>query len=139
MRGRRLVALASSAILLAALLPGAAGAAQPAPAGGLKALVAPSENGIYIVQMIDEPVVAYEGGVQGLNATAPAGSEDRPDAPKVINYQAYLNGKHDAALAAVGGSKLYDYIYTFNGFAAKLTEEQAAELAVGQASWRSPG
>ena len=30
-----------------------------------------SPNGIYIVQMKDEPVVAYKGGIKGLKATKP--------------------------------------------------------------------
>ncbi len=66
MSRRKLVAFVSSAALLVALLPGAAGAAQPASAGGAKAPVAPSDNGIYIVQMVDQPVVAYTGDVKGL-------------------------------------------------------------------------
>ena len=106
MSRRRLVALVSSAALLAALLPGAAGAAQPASAGGGKAPVAPSENGVYIVQMMDQPVVAYEGGVKGLKATAPKqGQKIDPYAGDVVAYAGYLKGKHDAALAAVGGSE----------------------------------
>ena len=53
-------------------------------------------------------------------------------------YAAYLASQHDAALQKVGGAaKLYDYAYTYNGFAAKLTagqksalEKQAGVLAV---------
>ena len=30
-----------------------------------------SPNGIYIIQMIGDPVVAYEGGIKGLKATKP--------------------------------------------------------------------
>jgi subtilisin family serine protease len=129
MSRRRLVAFVSSAALLVALLPGAAGAAQPASAGGAKAPVAPSENGIYVVQMVDEPVVAYEGGVKGLKATAPKqGQKIDPNAGDVVAYAGYLKGKHDAAVAAVGGSKLYSYVYSYNGFAAKLTQAQATKL-----------
>jgi hypothetical protein len=129
MSRRKLVALVSSAALLAALLPGAAGAAQPASAGGAKAPVAPSENGVYIVQMVDQPVVAYEGGVKGLKATAPKqGQKIDPYAGDVVAYAGYLKGKHDAAVAAVGGSKLYSYVYSYNGFAANLTQAQATKM-----------
>ena len=104
MSRRKLIALVSSAALLAALLPGAAGAAQPVSAGGAKAPVAPSENGIYIVQMVDQPVVAYTGGVKGLKATAPKqGQKIDPDAGDVVAYAGYLKGRHDAAVTAVGG------------------------------------
>ena len=130
MSRRKLVALVSSAVLLAALLPGAAGAAQPASAGGAKTPVAPSENGIYIVQMADQPVVAYEGGVKGLKATAPRqGQKIDPYASDVVAYAGYLKGQHDKALASVGAAKkLYDYTISYNGFAAQLTLAQATKL-----------
>jgi hypothetical protein len=42
----------------------------------------------------------------------------------------YLNSKHDEALGKVGGGpKLYDYYYSFNGFAAQLSLEQANKMA----------
>jgi subtilisin family serine protease len=90
-----------------------------------------SPNGVYIVQMVDSPVVAYEGGVKGLKATAPqAGKKIDPNSTAVITYVSYLNGKHDEALARVGGAqKIYDYDYSFNGFAARMSLEQANKLA----------
>ena len=90
-----------------------------------------SSNGVYIVQMADAPVVAYEGGVPGLKATAPKkGQKIDPNSADVVNYVAYLTGKHAGALAKVGGGqKLYSYTYSFNGFAAKLSPEQAAKMA----------
>ena len=84
----------------------------------------------YIVQMVQSPAVAYTGGVAGLNATKPAkGQKINPASPDVARYVDYLKGVHNAALQKVGGAqKLYDYTYTYNGFAAKLTEGQAAKL-----------
>jgi len=81
----------------------------------------------YIVQMVQRPVVAYEGSISGLKATKPAkGSKIDPDSAEVTQYVAHLKGAHDKALEKVGGGdKLYDYSYTFNGVAAKLTAEQA--------------
>ncbi len=84
----------------------------------------------YIVQMSDDPVVAYEGGTSGLQATAPAsGKKINPGSVEVKKYVAYLDGKHAAAVAIVDGEKYYDYRFSFNGFAAKLSEQQAAKLA----------
>ena len=87
-------------------------------------------NQVYVVQMVDNPVVAYEGGIPGYPATKPAkGRKINPNDGKVVRYAAFLDAKHNAALQrAGGGRKLYDYRYTFNGFAAELTAEQAANL-----------
>jgi subtilisin family serine protease len=84
----------------------------------------------YIVRMIDAPAVAYTGGIAGLQATKPAkGEKIDPDSTKVRRYVDHLNGRHAAALQKVGGAqKVYDYAYSFNGFAAKLTRAQAAQL-----------
>ncbi len=93
--------------------------------------VEPSANGVYVVEMSDAPVVAYTGGVDGLKATKPNGNQKiDPNSPEVLNYVGYLVSKHDEALGKVGGGrKLYDYNYTFNGFAAELSETQANKLA----------
>ena len=88
-----------------------------------------SVNGIYIVQMIDDPAIAYEGGVDGLNATKPAAGENiDKENPDVVNYVEHLDGEHERAISEAGGDKLYDYGYTFNGFAAELTPKQANKL-----------
>lgn len=81
--------------------------------------------------MLDAPVVAYDGGITGLKATRPAwGQKLNINNPDVVRYVAHLDGRHDAALRAVGGAKkLYDYRYAFNGFAAELTPAQVAKLA----------
>lgn len=88
-----------------------------------------SPNGIYIVQMKDDPVVAYTGGIKGLKATKPnKGKKIDPNSPAVVNYVDYLNATHDQALRRVGGKKVYDYNYSFNGFAAKLSRTQVAKM-----------
>ncbi len=105
-------------------------AAAPNPANAKGGGAVP-DNGIYIVQMADEPAVAYTGGIAGLRATKPGRNQKiDPNSPDVINYAAYLTARHTNALNGVGGArKLYDYLYTFNGFAAQLTEAQAEKLA----------
>jgi len=92
---------------------------------------APVDNGVYIVRMKAAPAVSYTGDIHGYNATKPAkGQKIDPLAANTLSYVSYLKGKHDAALRKVrGGAKIYDYTYSFNGFAAKLTEKQAAALA----------
>src|SRR6185503_12549447 len=125
---RRLVtALGASLLLLAALLPTAT-AAQPVAKSGPHQF---TQAGNYIVQMRDLPVVAYDGSINGLAATQPAkGQKIDPNSALVTKYVGHLNGKHDAALKSVGATKkLYDYTYSFNGFAARLTAAQANKLA----------
>lgn len=92
-----------------------------------------ASNRLYIVQMADEPVVAYEGNISGYAATKPAaGRKLDPDATDVARYKGLLESKHNAVLAAVGasGRKTHSYGYAFNGFAAELTEGQAARMAM---------
>ena len=87
-------------------------------------------NNLYIVRLAESPVTAYKGGIKGYAATKPRkGQKIDPNSGKVIHYMSYLTARHDAVLAAVGGKKLYSYGYVFNGFAADLTDAQAARLA----------
>jgi hypothetical protein len=88
-----------------------------------------ASNTLYIVQMADLPVAAYAGGITGLPATRPGrGRKFDPDTVNVSNYAAYLDTRHGQAVGRVGGRKVYDYKYGFNGFAAELTEAQAEAL-----------
>jgi len=90
-----------------------------------------ANNGVYIVRMLQDPVVAYSGGIAGLKATKPnKGQKIDPDSTDVVRYVSYLDSRHSDALnRAGGGRKLYDYRYTFNGFAAQLTADQATKMA----------
>jgi hypothetical protein len=98
-------------------------------AGGGKAK-AKISNKLYIVRMIDVPAVSYRGGIDGLKATKPGkGQKIDPNNPDVIAYIGYLDRGHDRALNAVGGGrKVSGYHFTFNGFAAELTPDQAEAL-----------
>ena len=97
--------------------------------GDVEFSVPESANGIYIIQMLDKPVVAYEGDIQGLKATKPAhGKKINPNSNAVTSYVSYLADTHDAILENVNGKKVYDYHYTFNGFAAELTVAQASKM-----------
>src|SRR6185503_17046804 len=78
----------------------------------------------------DLPVGSYTGGVPGLAATKPQrGRKIDPDNPNVAGYASYLEGRHNDSLRSVGGGrKIYDYRYTYNGFAVELTEAQAEAM-----------
>ena len=89
---RRVLALLGSGLLLAAMLPMPATAKAPIT-GQFK------QDGNYIVQMADLPVVAYEGGTKGLKATAPkAGKKINPNSAAVKAYTDYLahHARHGA-------------------------------------------
>lgn len=85
----------------------------------------------YIVQLSEPSVAAYGGGIRGYAATRPErGSKLDTKAPAVASYRAYLQSRHQAMLGSVGAArKVYSYAYTFNGFAAQLSETQAQKLA----------
>ncbi len=58
------------------VLGGIAGSC-PAEHESKRGSVHASPNGVYIVQMIDSPVVAYKGEIKGLRPLPQKGSEDR--------------------------------------------------------------
>src|SRR6187549_2660751 len=91
---------------------------------------AEKRNNLYLVQMAESPVGSYAGGVAGLPPTRPGrGQKIDPDRASVQGYAGYLSGRHDEALSRIGGGrKVYDYRYSFNGFAVALTDAQAAAL-----------
>ncbi len=119
-------------LVVAALVPATAGNLRPAPTDGrLSTLgVQSQDERLYIVQLADAPALTYRGG-KGLAATKPAeGERFDPDHPNVQRYGEHLVRQHDAALRSVGAyyEKVYSYRYTFNGFAARMTEQQAQKL-----------
>ncbi len=123
MRVRRLAitfALAVAVVISGAMLSGQGKAVGQAAA----------PTGLSLVQLADFPVVAYAGDIRGFAATKPRqGQKINPLDPKVIAYAGYLKSRHDTVLQVVGGGrKAYDYVYSFNGFAAELTEEQITLL-----------
>ncbi|MGH3666159.1 MAG: S8 family serine peptidase, partial [Egibacteraceae bacterium] len=134
---RRVLAL-TAALSVALSLVGAPGVAKPrsvqsADLGAITADKAASK--VYIVRFSGEPATSFEGGTvagQRLARTAPRGLEKLDKTrPAVRELVGALKDKHNAALRAAGvadSRKLYDYTYSFNGMAARLTAAQAAEL-----------
>ena len=130
---QRLNRLWRAVLAVAICVPMATGIvhAAPASAEGNANGKAKFTNNAYIVQLAEQPVTAYTGGIKGYAATKPnKGQKIDPNSPKVAGYMGYLKSRQDVVLGSVGGSnKLYNYGYVFNGFAAELTEAQAQKLA----------
>ena len=87
----------------------------------------------YVVIMEGMPLVAYEGGVDNIQATKPGkGNQLDVNSKNAKKYDAHLRAEQNKALKSVGGSqedKLHSYTVAMNGFAAVLTAEQAEEMA----------
>lgn len=117
--------------VLRGLLMAAAGVSVLASTAFAAAAAKAPKNNAYIVQLAEQPVTAYTGGIAGYAATKPRkGQKVNPNDPQVARYMGYLATRQDSLLgAAGGGKKLYNYGYVFNGFAAELSEAQAQKLA----------
>lgn len=93
---------------------------------------------VYIVRVEGEPVVSYEGGVDGFEATY-VESDEKIDvtSEKVTSYSRHLEKKHDMLLGMLFDhgtyKKLYSYRHLINGFAVHISPEQAEILG------RAPG
>jgi len=88
-----------------------------------------ARNSTYIVQLREDPVANYRGGIPGYNATKPGkGQKIDKTRPDVAAYAAYLDLRHDEVVAAARANKIQDYRYTYNGFAAEMSDAQAEAL-----------
>ena len=87
---------------------------------------------VYVVFMVQDPAISYEGNIPGIRATKPKkGKKLNPKSARVKKYRNFLKAKHDAALQAVGvepNKKIYDYSVALNGFAVQLSATQADAL-----------
>src|SRR5829696_4256579 len=120
----RRVSVLFAMLLLASL------AAAPAQAASGSAAGKAYSAGRYIVTFVDEPIASYTGYKTGYAATRPAaGKHINPKSAAVLKWQRYLTAQHDAALAKVRATKIYDYTVTNNAVAVRLTAKQATKLA----------
>ena len=131
---RRVVATCAAAALAVSLpLLGTAGA-QATPSDtqtdtNREALLAASfEDGRYLVELRDEPISTYEGGVQAFSATADEGNVNF-NSPQSKQYGAHLESVQAEVAAGASVSIDASLTATYNGFVADLTGEQAAQLA----------
>ncbi|MGC5288556.1 S8 family serine peptidase [Micromonospora sp. DT231] len=86
-------------------------------------------SGRYVVELAEDPLTAYAGGVSGLARTRPeAGSRlDVTSAPSRA-YRGHLDAQRSAIVAAAGVTVDAAYTAAFNGFSAKLTAQQVTTL-----------
>lgn len=86
----------------------------------------------YVVLMVREPAIAYEGGIPGFPATKPGkGRKIDPDSAHVLNYRRLLEDSQDEALANAGISpttKVNEFTIALNGFSAILSESEAEAI-----------
>ncbi len=128
----RFAAIAAVAMLVAALTPAiAVGKSQQAAAAQYTA-------GRYLVTFADAPVAEYSGYVKGFPASrAAAGKKLNARSAAAQKWQKHLTSTHDAALAKVGATKIYDYTVANNGVATRLSASSGPE-AVAAAGCRPP-
>ena len=114
------------ASLIAVLLTSTVGARE---SGGPASAGKGANSEVWIVLLEEAPVAAYTGGVAGHRATKPAAGKklDRNNAD-VVKYAGYLRARHDNVARSVGATRIYDYAYSLNGFAAVLDKSQVTKL-----------
>ena len=97
-----------------------------------------TESAIYIIQLADDPVATYAGGIAGLAATSPVATGARrldATSPTSLAYEQYLAGKQDQLVASMAGllgrsvDIRFYYRHAYNGVAAFLSPAEAAEVA----------
>lgn len=87
------------------------------------------ETTIFVVQMAESPVTAYEGDIKGYQATKPGnGKKINPNSAHVRKYAKFLGEQQEDAMESVDAEKVYSYRYAFNGFAARMTADEARAL-----------
>ena len=115
------------AALIAMFVTGAAGAQHEADAKATG--TAKSASNVFVVLLDEAPVAAYQGGVAGYPATKPAaGKKLNKNDSNVQKYVGYLRSRQGAIANGVGATRMYDYAYSLNGFAAVLNKSQVAKL-----------
>lgn len=84
----------------------------------------------YIVQLADQPVASYRGGVSGLRATIVApGKRLDASSTDARQYRSFLGRKQDEVKALLPAATItHQYQVVFNGFAARLTDAEVRTL-----------
>ncbi|MCO1333082.1 S8 family serine peptidase [Microbulbifer sp. OS29] len=116
-----------SALLAGLLLSGGSMAASDS--GGLN-LRSEKQRKVYIVQLDGAPLSSYSGTIPGLSATKPSnrGKLD-PHSSSYRHYSDFLKSRRQQVLSAIPSAhKVHEYDTAFNGFAAVMSEKDAAAL-----------
>ncbi|SIM77966.1 S8 family serine peptidase [Micromonospora cremea] len=94
-----------------------------------RATIDENGSGQYIVELAEDPLTSYAGGVSGLARTRPEAGHrlDVTSAPSRA-YRAHLDAQRSAVAAAAGIQVNAMYTTAFNGFSAQLTAKQAITL-----------
>jgi subtilisin family serine protease len=85
----------------------------------------------WLVQLDAAPLARYEGGVRSLAATAPEKTGRKVDTASAAAraYDRYVDERQAQALQAASGVKVdVEYRVAFSGFAARLSDDEAAAL-----------
>jgi subtilisin family serine protease len=97
-----------------------------------------SAGPVYILTFVEDGLVAYKGGVAGLQATAPSALGQRKlnaNSPAATSYKAFLAAQRDSYLATIQGALgraldvTHSYSVTQNGVAAEMSAAEAARIA----------
>ncbi|KAJ3696263.1 hypothetical protein LUZ60_001640 [Juncus effusus] len=104
----------------------------------IKSIAYGIKHDVYIVSIEGDPVVSYEGHIEGLPATATDTVEQIDFHSDIVRaYSIHLENKHDEILESVllegSYTKLYTYRHLINGFAIHMNHLQAEALR------RAPG
>jgi len=105
----------------------------------------PTAKRTYIVQLIDEPLTTYQGGIEGLNATKLSQNNKKSISSNKIKidvnsksslaYKQYLHNKHQASLNSISQiinrkvKPKHRYHMVLNGFAISTTAYEASIIA----------
>src|SRR3954453_22477818 len=97
----------------------------------LPAAAAAAGTDTYVVQLKDEPLASYTGGKQGIPATSPevTGNKLKADSAPGLDYRSFLAARQKTVLDRLPGATpevVHSYRFAFAGFAAELSDEQAA-------------
>ncbi|MEU5871863.1 S8 family serine peptidase [Glycomyces sp. NPDC047369] len=88
------------------------------------------EDGFYVVQLADDPIATYDGGISGLDATTPdSGDAIDFSADAVQEYGDFLAEERADVIAEFDVDALAEYDTVLNGFGAHLTAAEAEALA----------
>lgn len=127
-----------SMAVTAALVPGALAQQVTVPESATLTATGPakasrSQTGVYIVQLKDKAGVTYAADIGELipsNKVATGkGNQYNAKSNKLVNYTQKLKSRQQRIANSAGNvDVIHNYVHTFNGFSAKLSESQVKAL-----------